>query len=121
MGTEERTIAKKYRRPTKTLKFFSILLPFLAITICVLVITHAISILEFAYLYLLLLLLLPLCFIWIPPGKSSDRLRLPWYDLLLACLSFFLPLYFFRPSSSEASPRGSWACPAIHSVINNAV
>jgi TRAP-type uncharacterized transport system fused permease subunit len=95
MEIEERTIAKKYRRPTRTLKLFSILLPFLAMFICVLVITHIITILEFAYLYLLLLLILPLCFIWIPPRKTSDRVRLPWYDFLLACLSFFLPLYFF--------------------------
>ena len=92
---EERTIAKKYRRPAKTLKIISILLPFFAMMICVLGVTHSITMLEFAYLYLLLLLLLPLCFIWIPPKKTADRDRLPWYDLLLACLSFFLPLYFF--------------------------
>ena len=92
---EERTIAKKYRRPAKTLKIFTILLPFLAMTVCVLVVTHVITMLEFAYLYLLLLLLLPLCFIWIPPTNTGARDRVPWYDLLLACLGFFLPLYFF--------------------------
>ncbi|MFC2001009.1 TRAP transporter permease [Chloroflexota bacterium] len=51
--------------------------------------------LDLAYLYLLLALFLPCITIWVPIKKGADKDRIPWYDVLLICLGFATPFYFF--------------------------
>lgn len=47
-----------------------------------------------AYLHLILSLFLPQIFIHFPLSSGS-REKLPWYDIILAILSFIAPFYFF--------------------------
>ena len=49
---------------------------------------------EPRYYYTLMALLLPLVFLIFPPTKSSSKDVLPWYDILLALLTFVILLYF---------------------------
>ncbi len=46
------------------------------------------------YLYLLVALLLPLVFLIFPPTKNATRDHVPWYDAILATLTFFVAMYF---------------------------
>ena len=49
---------------------------------------------EPRYYYTLMALLLPLVFLSFPPRKSSSKDVLPWYDILLALITFVVLLYF---------------------------
>lgn len=50
------------------------------------------------YYYLLIAFFLPLLFLISPRSKRLTGSSVPWYDLLLAFLSFIAPLYFFLNS-----------------------
>ncbi|HEY5637929.1 MAG TPA: TRAP transporter fused permease subunit [Burkholderiales bacterium] len=49
--------------------------------------------LETEYFYLMLAMLVPLVFLLFPLGRASQH-HLPWYDALLAALSFGIAMYF---------------------------
>jgi TRAP transporter 4TM/12TM fusion protein len=51
-----------------------------------------------AYYYLLIALFLPLLFLIFPISKKASRRKVPWYDLVLAILSFIGPMYLFLNS-----------------------
>ncbi len=92
----------KYRTLTKPWRIAAVILPAVAIVLAAIHTFH-VTILgsvmsDTAYLLLLLGLLLPLSFIWIPATKGADRHRVPWYDILLVCLSFGIPFYFYLRS-----------------------
>ena len=46
-----------------------------------------------AYLLFLIALFLPLVFIWFPAGKSKKARTVPFYDWILAAISFAIPFY----------------------------
>ena len=104
---ETRTIAAKYRRPSKPLRIATVLLPLLAMVFAVLYLTHMVPWLEFAYLYLMVTLLLPLIFIWVPVKSTANKEGLPWYDALLAFLGFAIPLYFFIRADAAVMSWGT--------------
>jgi TRAP transporter 4TM/12TM fusion protein len=99
MGTAEKVLAPKYRVPPAALRVASLMLPVIAIIFTLIYVFHLTpfgwAILDFAYLCLLIALLLPLIFIWTPIAKGVDKNKVPWYDILLSCLAFGIPLYFF--------------------------
>lgn len=49
--------------------------------------------LETEYFYIMLAMLVPLVFLLFPLGSASQH-RLPWYDALLAAISFAIAMYF---------------------------
>src|SRR5690606_24405240 len=51
-------------------------------------------IIESRYLYLLVALLLPLVFLVFPAHKRAPMDRVPWYDAVLAALTFGAAMYF---------------------------
>ena len=51
-------------------------------------------IIDSRYLYLLIGLLLPLVFLVFPAWKRAPRNRVPWYDVLLAVLTFACAMYY---------------------------
>ena len=61
---------------------------------------------EGRYYYLLTAVLLPLVFIAFPPSKKSSKDRVPWYDIVLALLTFGVLLYFV--SEAERILEEGW-------------
>jgi len=57
-------------------------------------------------LFLLVAVLLPLNYLWIPASRKLSRQQVPWYDILLAVLSFAIPIYFI--TRQEALYTGGW-------------
>ena len=92
-------LSAKYRSLTGAWRVIAFLLPASAIALAFIYVFHIVIfgriITEVGYLYLLIALLLPLVFIWIPLRRGINRDRVPWYDILLALLSFGAPFYFF--------------------------
>ena len=102
MGSEKRAMLPKYRMPPIVLRVAAMVLFTAVVTLTIIYVFHLRpfnwAMLEIAYFYLLVGLLLPQIFIWIPLKKGAQKEKPPWYDILFACLSFFLPLYFFSNS-----------------------
>ncbi|MFC2000884.1 TRAP transporter permease [Chloroflexota bacterium] len=77
----------------------SLILPAMAMIVALIYVFHIVIfgriMLDYAYFYLLVALLLPLVIIWTPIRKGATKDRLPWYDVLLVCLCFAAPFYFF--------------------------
>ncbi|MFC2001038.1 TRAP transporter permease [Chloroflexota bacterium] len=98
MQQEQAPLAPKYRRPTKVWKLMSVLFPMGSVVLALLYIFHwrpfGLVLIDISYLYLLLAVFLPLVFIWIPVSKKARRDTVPWYDIVLILLAFFIPLYF---------------------------
>ena len=110
MGTTERVLAPKYRIPQAKLRVATMMLPVTALIFTLIYVFHLTpfgwAILDFAYLCLLIALLLPLIFIWTPIAKGVDKNKVPWYDILLSCLAFGIPLYFFFTAYEIVSEWG---------------
>jgi len=86
----------KYRRLSGSWRVVSIVLPAISIYLILnyVFVFRAPFMVAISFMFLLLSVLLPLCFIWVPATKRADRDKFPWYDILLAVLSFGIPFYF---------------------------
>lgn len=104
----------KYRIITGKFRVFTIGIPVIAILVGIVGVFHIRPfgwvMMDIAYLYLLAALFLPLCFIWIPPHKKSNKNRIPWYDIVLALISLGIPLYFFFETPNIIQ---GWVVPSI--------
>lgn len=110
----EKATISKYRVLTGNVRLFTIGIPIIAVLVGIIAIFHirpfGFVLMDVAYLYLLAGLFLPLCFIWIPPTKKSCKEKVPWYDGLLALMSFLIPLYFFYETPNIIQ---GWVVPSI--------
>ena len=104
----------KYRTISGKLRLLTIGIPAISLFVGIVGVFHIRPfgwvMMDIAYLYLLAALFLPLCFIWIPPHKHSNKKRVPWYDFLLAFMSMVIPFYFFLETPSIIQ---SWVVPSI--------
>ncbi len=91
-------LLSKYRRPAGKWRILTIGFPLAAIILAVLHLFHmspfGFVITPLAYLFVLMAAFLPLLFLWEPATKNSSREHIPWYDILLATVSFGIPLWF---------------------------
>ncbi len=109
--SESNVLASRFRRLNKVWRVISVILPAAALSIGIIYVFHLTVfgriMFDLAYLYLLLALFLPLVFIWIPAHGGGRKGGPPWYDVLLICISFAVPFYFFL-RTGELVLRG-WA------------
>jgi TRAP transporter 4TM/12TM fusion protein len=88
---------KKSPRMSRRVQISIAVLMLLAMILVIINVFHlspfGIVMVDFFYLYLLCALLVPLVFL-LMPARAKDESKLPWYDLLLALISFAIPPYF---------------------------
>ncbi|MFN4090910.1 MAG: hypothetical protein ACK4QW_17960, partial [Alphaproteobacteria bacterium] len=63
------------------------------------------------YLYLLVALLFPLVFLVFPPFRGSPMDRVPWYDQILAVLTFGVALYYVWNSNPILDQAWEYVAP----------
>ena len=109
----------RYRQLSGYWRVISLILPASAMAIIFVYVFHIriFFMVDLACLYLLLGVLLPLCFIWIPAARSSDKTKLPWYDILLALLSFAIPIYFFLHARDVPTQGWATAAPPVAMIL----
>ena len=92
-------VSSRTRVLTGTYRIAVILLAFIGIGIVIYYLFHFTifgkTLIDIGYLYLLITLFLPVVFLLFPAYRGAPRSRIPWYDLILAILSFFGAFYFF--------------------------
>ncbi|MFC2001141.1 TRAP transporter permease [Chloroflexota bacterium] len=100
-----RYVASKYRRLPKLWRRIAIALSSVGIIVALINVFNIIIMgrvmLDVAYLYFLLAIFLPLVFIWIPARQGTDNDTVPWYDILLAIISFAVPFSFYLRTFRE--------------------
>ena len=68
---------------------------------------------EPRYFYLLTALLLPLVFLAFPPTKAGSKETVPWYDALLAVITFAVLLYFVWEANRILEEAWEYSAPNI--------
>jgi len=71
-----------------------------------------------SYLYFLLMFYLPLVFLSFPQRKKASRERIPWYDFVLAALTFISCFYFFNHSMEILSMGWEMEAPLTAQVFS---
>jgi len=61
---------------------------------------------ELSFLFALIGCFLPLTYLWVKPTTNSSSDIVPWYDIVLAIISFLIPLYFII--KQDAVALGGW-------------
>ncbi|MBI4765006.1 MAG: TRAP transporter fused permease subunit [Deltaproteobacteria bacterium] len=105
------TTDTRYRALNKPFRivfyFFSVLAVFISIEFFFSLGIGGYNLSNWQYYYGLIALLLPFVFLFVPSRKGLSYTKIPWYDFLMAALSFTIPFYFsFNVMDMQ---QGAWS------------
>lgn len=77
-----------------------------------------ISFINNSFLYLMLAFFLPLVFIIIPATKKKEYKSVPWYDLLLFCVTIVVTIYFSYHGSNIINQGWEYQAPLLATIFS---